>query len=93
MLISNSVEYRTYKLCGLYVVAFVSWLICVWYMARFAGQDMCYDEIKLCAQNVLTVFRFNSEHSWWCGVGGESGGGGGAKKENLHLDTCNFCVS
>lgn len=76
-----------------YVVAFVSWLICVWYMARFAGQDMCYDEIKLCAQNVLTVFRFNSEHSWWCGVGGESGGGGGAKKENLHLDTCNFCVS
>ena len=45
--------------------------ICVVF-GKVCTQDMCYDEIKLCAQNALTVLGFKMNTT-----GGVGGGGGG----------------
>ena len=70
MSISNSLEYRTYKVCGLYVVAFCESAYICMVFDKVCTQDMCYDEIKLCAQNLLTVLGLIMNTT-----GGVEGGG------------------
>jgi hypothetical protein len=71
-----------WALCGCFCE---SAYICVVF-GKVCTQDMCYDEIKLCAQNLLTVLGLIMNTT------GGVEGGGDAKKEILHLSTCNFCV-
>ena len=60
--------------CGPYVVTlFTQTPILEWYMARLVlknghWNDMCYDEIQLCAQNSRHHSRFNSVHIYWEGL-------------------------
>ena len=55
-------HYHTLKVCGSNVTILLNWtLLFEWYMARFVVKNahekrcMCYKEIELCAQNILTT--------------------------------------
>ena len=65
---------QSIMVCGPYVVTLFTQIpIFGWYMARLVlksghANDMCYDEIGLCAEYRRHQSRFNSKHHYWEGL-------------------------